>query len=330
MFRWAVFLLSAFALGDTLTMKNGRVISGTYLGGTTTAIRFLSADRAETIPITDIQRVSFDTGASTSRSTSAIPTGGAPASTVPEVANKQQHFCEAVDSFRKEKMRIANEPNPVARAQTKPPDPFTWEDRIFALMGTSGRFDTWRGTVRFHVEGQWIILSFFPDCKGLAQAIEFSTASHYHPGEDDRTLTPLNSPLARELTKINGNAPVVASGHLFYVADQNRAPSHNETLQRYCGTVDNPAASVASPRYLAAFDRIERAQSGYPCGIASSCASRRLANTSFVTEVGTLRPGEYAQARSRWTGCGSASHDTAVMAAWSLFPSAWSTRQRTR
>jgi hypothetical protein len=61
MFRWAVFLLSAFALGDTLTLKNGRVISGTYLGGTTTAIRFLSADRVETIPITDIQRVSFDT-----------------------------------------------------------------------------------------------------------------------------------------------------------------------------------------------------------------------------------------------------------------------------
>jgi hypothetical protein len=29
MFRWAVFLLSVFALGDTLTLKDGRVISGT-------------------------------------------------------------------------------------------------------------------------------------------------------------------------------------------------------------------------------------------------------------------------------------------------------------
>jgi endonuclease YncB( thermonuclease family) len=48
MFRWAVFLLSVFALGDTLTLKDGRVISGTYLGGTTTAIRFLSADHVET------------------------------------------------------------------------------------------------------------------------------------------------------------------------------------------------------------------------------------------------------------------------------------------
>ena len=260
MFRWAVFLLSAFALGDTLTLKDGRVISGTYLGGTTAAIRFLSADRVETIPISDIRRVSFDPGVSTSSSTAATPAGGFAASTVPEVTNKQQHFCEVVDSFRRERMRIANEPNPVVRAQTKPPDPFDWENRIFALMGTSGRFDTWRGTVRFHVEGQWVILSFFPDCKGLAQAIEFSTASHYRPGSDDRTLIPLNSPLARGLTKINGNAPVAVSGHLFYVADQDRTPSHIDPRQRYRGTTEIPAASVASPRYQAAFDRVELAQ----------------------------------------------------------------------
>ncbi len=260
MFRWAVFLLSAFALGDTLTLKDGRVISGTYLGGTTTAIRFLSADRVQTVPISNIQRVSFDPGASTSSSTVTIPAGGAAASTVLDVGNKQQRFCEAVDSFRKEQTRIANEPNPVVRAQTKPPDPFNWEDRIFALMGTSGRFDSWRGTARFHVEGQWVILSFFPDCKGLAQAIEFSTASHYRPGGDDRTLIPLNSPLARELTKINGNAPVAVSGHLFYVADRDRRSSHIDPRQRYRGTTDSPAASVASPRYLAEFDRVELAQ----------------------------------------------------------------------
>ncbi len=129
----------------------------------------------------DIQRVSFDPGVSTSTSTAAPPAGGIAASTVPEVTNKQQHFCEAVDSFRRERMRTANDPNPVVRAQTKPPDPFDWENRIFALMGTSGRFDTWRGTVRFHVEGQWVILSFFPDCKGLAEAIEFSTCIPLSP-----------------------------------------------------------------------------------------------------------------------------------------------------
>src|SRR6266545_87856 len=137
MFRWAVFLISAFALGDTLTLKDGRVISGTYLGGTPTAIRFLSTDHVETIPISNIQRVTFDSGEpSGSGSRSGNPASDPPAPTVPEVANKQQHFCEAVESFRKEKMRVANEGNPVVRAQTKPPDPLAWEDRIFALMGT--------------------------------------------------------------------------------------------------------------------------------------------------------------------------------------------------
>jgi hypothetical protein len=261
MSRWAVFLLSAFALGDTLTLKDGRVMSGTYLGGTPTAIRFLSADHVETIPIGKIQRVTFDPGASPSSGSQAgNPASNLAPATVPEVANKQQHFCEAVESFRKEKMRVANEPNPVVRAQTKPPDPLAWEDRIFALMGTSGRFDTWRGTIRFHVEGLWVILSFFPDCRGLAQAVEFSTVSHYRPGADDRTLIPLNSPLARELTRINGNAPVVASGHLFYNGDQSRPSNHTDTRQRYRGTTDNPAASVASPRYLAAFDRVGLSQ----------------------------------------------------------------------
>jgi hypothetical protein len=232
MFPWAVFLLSAFAPGDTLALKDGRVISGTYLDGTTTAIRFLSADRVETIPIHDIQRVSFDPGASTA----TIPTDGVAASTVPDVANKQQLFCDAGDSFRKG-------------------DPFDWEDRTSALMGTSGRFDTWRGTVRFQVEKQWVILSFVRDCQGVAQATEFSSASHDRTGSDGRTLIPLNSPLACELTKVNGNALVVVSGHLVYVADQDRTQSHSDP-----GTADNPAASVASPRYLVPFDGFELAQ----------------------------------------------------------------------
>ncbi len=85
-------------------------------------------------------------------------------------------------------------------------------------------------------------------------------ASHYRPGSDDRTLIPLNSPLARGLTKINGNASVTVSGHLFYVPDQDRTPSHIDPRRRYRGTTEIPAASVASPRYLAAFDRVELAQ----------------------------------------------------------------------
>jgi hypothetical protein len=35
------------------------------------------------------------------------------------------------------------------------------------------------GQARFHVDGNHIGASFFPDCKGLPQAIEFATAAHY-------------------------------------------------------------------------------------------------------------------------------------------------------
>jgi hypothetical protein len=258
--RWALFLISVLAVADTLTLKDGRVISGTFMGGTSTAIRFVVGDRVETIPIANIERIAFDGAASSPPASSAGLRSGSPSAApeTPDVAHKQQHFCKVIESFRAENMRIVNEPNPVTRAQMKKPDPYDWEDRITALMGTSGRFDNWRGTVRFHVEGQWVILSFFPDCKNFAQAIEFSTASHYRPGtQDDRMLIPLNSPVARGLTGINGNAPVIASGHLFYLSDQGRSLAHgSDSRQRYRGAIDNPRASAAFPHYLAEFDQV--------------------------------------------------------------------------
>lgn len=102
--------------------------------------------------------------------------------TTPDVAEKRQRFCEVLQSYHESVMRYTNEPNAIRRAAMQKPDPFDWEDRIMALMGTSGRFENWHGTVRFHVEGQWVAVSFFPDCRGFGQAIEFSTAQHYRLG----------------------------------------------------------------------------------------------------------------------------------------------------
>ena len=262
--RWTLLvLLSALGFADTLTLKNGRVLSGSYLGGTTTVIRFAVGDRVETIPTSEIDRLTFNNPSSGAQPASGgvAPATVAPLVTTPNVADKQQRFCEVIDSFRKETMRVMNEPNPIVRAQTRKPDPYDFENRIVALMGTSGRFDRWHGTTRFHVEGQWVILSFFPDCKALPQTIEFATASHYRPAlSDDHTLIPLSSPLARGLSRINGNAAVVASGHLFYVSGSTGVSTHtNNPRQRYRGSSDNPAASVAAPRYLAAFDLVELA-----------------------------------------------------------------------
>lgn len=178
--------------------------------------------------------------------------------TTPEVSEKQQRFCEGLQSYRESVMRYTNEPNAIRRAAMRKPDPFDWEDRIVALMGTSGRFENWHGTVRFHVEGQWVAVSFFPDCKGFGAAIEFSTAQHYRLGlKENETLIPLNSPVARTLGKLNANQTVTASGRLFHLSAGGHLLVKSDLRQRYRNTPDDPPASVASPRYLAVFDRIE-------------------------------------------------------------------------
>ena len=48
--RLVLFLLSVSAFADSLALKDGRVLSGTYLGGSTTAVRFLVGDRVVTLP----------------------------------------------------------------------------------------------------------------------------------------------------------------------------------------------------------------------------------------------------------------------------------------
>jgi hypothetical protein len=182
-------------------------------------------------------------------------------STSPEIADKQRRFCEVIDDYRNALARFTNEPNPIKRAQMRKPDPYDWEQRIVDLLGTSGRFDGWTGTVRFHVDGQHIGASFFPECKGSPQMIEFATASHYVFGSrDSNTMIPLHSPIAGTLSRINGNQLVVASGHLFYLAHGNlgnfQTGQKGELRQRYKSAPNYPPASVASPRCLAAFDSV--------------------------------------------------------------------------
>jgi hypothetical protein len=261
--RLAILLVSVSAFADSLTLKGGRVVSGAYLGGSTTAIRFMVGDRVETYPIASVETIIFGDSAPVSRpdrsgfeySPHATRTSTEAVATTPD---KQQRFCEVLQHYRDSVARYTNEPNPIRRAGMSKPDPFEWEDRVVALMGTSGRFDNWRGTVRFHVEGQWVAASFFPACKGFGQAIEFSTAQHYRLGvKENETLIPLNSPVARSLGKLSVNQMVAASGHLFHLLVGGRLLVKSDSRQRYRNAADGPPASVASPRYLAAFDQIE-------------------------------------------------------------------------
>jgi len=229
-----LFLLicPAILLADTLVLKSGPPVSGTYAGGTARSIRFVVGEQLKSFAINDVVRIVFDSGSST-RLTSVTNhsdadrwrrVGGDEGGTrsLPDAADKQRRFCEVIRDYRKALQSFTNEPNPIRRAEMRKPDAFDFEPRIEAALGDSGRFDNWTGTARFHVDGRHVAVSFFPDCQGLPQAIEFATASRYVFGsKDSNTMVPLHSPIAQALSQTSGNQTVVASGHLFYLAHGN-------------------------------------------------------------------------------------------------------------
>jgi hypothetical protein len=67
--------LTAAGYADVITLKNGRVINGTYLGGTPRQIKVEVGDDVQTVDVADIARIEFSGGGSASRDTSR---GGIP------------------------------------------------------------------------------------------------------------------------------------------------------------------------------------------------------------------------------------------------------------
>ncbi len=61
--------VAGLASADTVTMKNGRVIQGTYLGGTARQLRVDTGDQVQTLDLTDVSRIEF---------TGPAPTAAAP------------------------------------------------------------------------------------------------------------------------------------------------------------------------------------------------------------------------------------------------------------
>jgi hypothetical protein len=53
------FSLATACFADTITMKNGRVINGTFLGGTARQIRVDTGDRVQNVDVDDIARIEF-------------------------------------------------------------------------------------------------------------------------------------------------------------------------------------------------------------------------------------------------------------------------------
>ena len=54
-----VIALASVCFADTVTLKNGQVVSGTYLGGTARQVRMDDGNRVQTIDVSDIQRIEF-------------------------------------------------------------------------------------------------------------------------------------------------------------------------------------------------------------------------------------------------------------------------------
>jgi hypothetical protein len=54
-----VLAVTTFGFADTITLRSGRVIDGTYLGGTSRQVRVDVGDEVQTLDITDVARIEF-------------------------------------------------------------------------------------------------------------------------------------------------------------------------------------------------------------------------------------------------------------------------------
>ena len=66
---------AAIGFADTLTLRSGRVIQGTYLGGSARQVRVDVGDRIETLDVSDVSRIDFNSSAA---SAPALPPPSAP------------------------------------------------------------------------------------------------------------------------------------------------------------------------------------------------------------------------------------------------------------
>jgi hypothetical protein len=70
-----IALLAAGAtFADTLTLRNGRVVNGTYLGGTSRQVRMEVGDRIENFDIGEIANITFQSGAAPANNPSSATT----------------------------------------------------------------------------------------------------------------------------------------------------------------------------------------------------------------------------------------------------------------
>jgi hypothetical protein len=102
-----LFAASTLATADTLYMKDGKTISGTYLGGTARQVRMEVADRIESYDVGDVSRIEFQ-----------APAPPPVARTTPPPAPPRERERERVSLLRPEASTPA--PAPSAKSVTVP------------------------------------------------------------------------------------------------------------------------------------------------------------------------------------------------------------------
>ena len=68
-----ILAAASLSLADTLTLKDGRTVSGTYLGGTSRQVKMEISDRIESYDVSDVARIEFARGSIASRFSDSPP-----------------------------------------------------------------------------------------------------------------------------------------------------------------------------------------------------------------------------------------------------------------
>ena len=134
-------LCASLAAADSLQLRNGRRLQGKYIGGTSTAIGFMSGASVEYFATTDVLVIMFDSAADSSLDGSQRPSPmsgdvsiGAPRVIAEDTPNRLAYDCNRESTQRSVSIRVGCS----SRARTKiaPPRlridrddrPFTLED----------------------------------------------------------------------------------------------------------------------------------------------------------------------------------------------------------
>jgi hypothetical protein len=128
--RVAVFLLFPAILpaADTLVLRSGPPVSGSYPGGDARSVRFIVGDQVKVYRVSDVVSIQFDNPTAKQPSSSSeglrTPSEPGPPST-PEVADKQIKYCAVISDYRDALARYANEPNPIKGQGRRNPEKYT-------------------------------------------------------------------------------------------------------------------------------------------------------------------------------------------------------------